>query len=368
MMKNLSNSILILSIFFFLGCSHDSQENQFLAIEKGENDFDLKGKKIYIPEIIDPISINATSDFLIISENRRNDPIYPLLHILQKSPLKFLSSKGKSGFGPFEIPDATLVESGPNDSTFTVYSSMSKTLTDFSLNDTSLLGINQYKQPEELYGVYRMFHATDSTMLGIMANDPNRLVEFPLNDGSRLEGYGTWQKIPETDHLIDYSDPLIDYHLGQINKGWFKANRNVGLFVKASIYRDRLEIFNYNDKKFTIVEGPRLELPKFEIVPSGANSVVIFDIKNKYGHRDIYIDENYIYDLYGGFNEEEYFKTNELAKTVYILTHSGNVVGKLNLDMSIRGIVVDSKLKKIYGITTDEDPGIAVFDIPEEFL
>jgi hypothetical protein len=82
-------------------------------------------------------------------------------------------------------------------------------------------------------------------------------------------------------------------------------------------------------------------------MPSGANSVVIFDIKNKYGHRDIYIDEKYIYDLYGGFNEEEILKTSELAKTIYILTHSGEVVGKLNLDISIGGIVVDSNLNKI---------------------
>jgi hypothetical protein len=29
---------------------------------------------------------------------------------------------------------------------------------------------------------------------------------------------------------------------------------------------------------------------------------------------------------------------------------------------------VDEKLGKIYGLTTDENPGIAVFDIPERFL
>ncbi|UZD24764.1 BF3164 family lipoprotein [Algoriphagus halophytocola] len=312
--------------------------------------------------------MNAVGDFLIISENRRNDPTYPLIRIFRKSPLSYFSSKGKPGFGPLEIPSATLVESGPNDSTFTVYSGMSKTLTDFSLADTSLLGINQYKQPEGLYEVYKMFHATDSTMLGIKSIDENRLVEISLKDGKRIAGYGKWEKIPNADHLIDYSDPIVNFHLGQINKGWFKANRKEGLFVTAGVYRDRIEIFDYNNKKFTVVEGPRLDLPKFEIVPSGANSVVIFDIENKYGHRDIYIDDKYIYDLYGGFNEEEIFENNVVAKTIYILTHSGDVVGMLHLDISIRGLVVDTSLKKIYGITTDKDPGIAVFDLPDEFL
>lgn len=170
----------------FLSCSDSSQQNPFLLIEESKNVFNLKGEKSYFPEIINPIDINAVGDFLIISENRRNDPKYPLIHILQKSPLLYKSAKGKPGFGLFEIPDITLVESGPNDSTFTVYSSMDKKLTDFSLKDTSILGINEYKQPEGLYGVYRMYHATDSTMLGIMANDPNRLVEFSLNDGRRI--------------------------------------------------------------------------------------------------------------------------------------------------------------------------------------
>ncbi len=349
-------------------CSSKRAENPFLEIEKSEMVFDLKGEKIYFPEIINPLFINAVGDYLIISENRRNDPKYPLIRILKKSPLGYHSSKGKPGFGPLEIPDATFVEPGPNDSTFTVYSGMAKTLTNFSLTDTSLLGIDQYKQPEELFEVYKMFHATDSTILGIKSIDPNRLVEISLKDGKRIAGYGTWERIPDADHLIDYTDPIVNYHLGQINKGWFRANRKEGLFVNASIYRDRIEIFDYNEKEFTIVEGPRLELPKFEIMPSGANSVVIFDIQNKYGHRDVYIDDKYIYDLYGGFNEEEIQKTNEVAKTVYILTHSGDVVGKLNLDISIRGLVVDLHLKKIYGITTDEDPGIAVFELPSEFL
>jgi hypothetical protein len=217
-MNNISNWISVVFILSFLSCSEGAKENPFLEIEKSKNVFNLKGDKIYFPKIINPISINDNGDFLIISENRRNDPKYPLLHIIQKWPLELVSSKGKPGFGPFEIPDATLVESGPNDSTFTVYSSMSKTLTDFSLTDTSMLGFNQYKQPQELYGVYQMFHATDSTMLGVMANDPNRLVEFSLNDGKRLAGYGKWERIPDADHLIDYTDPIINYHLGQINK------------------------------------------------------------------------------------------------------------------------------------------------------
>ena len=87
-----------------------------------------------------------------------------------------------------------------------------------------------------------------------------------------------------------------------------------------------------------------------------------------YGHRDIDFSKRYIYDLYGGYSEVAYRKTEILAKTVYILTKKGEMVARLDLDKSVISITVDEKLGKIYGITTDKEPGIAVFDIPKELL
>lgn len=38
------------------------------------------------------------------------------------------------------------------------------------------------------------------------------------------------------------------------------------------------------------------------------------------------------------------------------------------LDRSVSQISVNDQTNEIYGLTTDEDPGIAVFDIPVELL
>ncbi|WP_297336176.1 hypothetical protein [Algoriphagus sp.] len=135
-MKKVTNWGLLIFTLLFVSCSFEREKNKFLELEKSDKVFNLKGEKFYFPEIINPLFINAVGDYLIISENRRNDPKYPLIRILKKSPLGYHSSKGKSGFGPFEIPDATLVEPRKNDSTFIVYSGMAKTFTDFSLTDT----------------------------------------------------------------------------------------------------------------------------------------------------------------------------------------------------------------------------------------
>ncbi|SFB48197.1 BF3164 family lipoprotein [Algoriphagus aquimarinus] len=349
-----------------LGCSTSDKKNPFDLSD--QEIYYLNSKKIYYPELINPMKINKVGDYLIISENPRISPDQPLLHVLGINNLNYLYPKGITGFGPLEISNATLIEEGFTDSTFLNYSSQSKRFSEFSLTNNSRLAISEYKQPDDLYMVYLSYHATDSTIIGLMANDLNRLAEYSIKDGKRIAGYGTWEKIPETEMLIDYEDPLINYHLGELNKGWFKANRALGLFVKASIYRDRLEIFHFDTKKFDIVEGPRVELPDFNIWHSNGQSAVIFNPENAYGHRDIAIGEKYIYDLYGGFNQAHINEINEIAKTIYILTHDGDVVGKLNLDVSLRSLEVDEKLGEIYGITTDEDPGIAVFDIPDKFL
>jgi hypothetical protein len=365
-MKRSSTVISIISYLILNFACTNTPKKPFELVDR--DIYNLTGVKIYFPELLTPVNINSVGDFIIVSERNRLSPELPLIHVIKKEPLIYQFPKGVTGFGPLEIPDAFLVEPGFADSVFTVYSAMSKKFADFSLNDTSRLGISEYKQPEGMFEMYKMYHATDSSAIGIMTNDPNRLVEFSTTNGKRIAGYGTWEKIPDADHLIDYTDPDINYHMGEINAGRIKSNRKLGLFVKTNAFRDRIEIFHYDTKTFNIVDGPRLEVPDFKILHSGGQSAVVFNPDYPQGHGDVAIDENYIYSLYSGITEKEIYQTNEIAKTIYVLTHTGEVVGKFNLDISIRDLVVDEKLGKIYGLTTDENPGIAVFDIPERFL
>lgn len=304
--------------------------------------------------------IRQKGDYLILLEIYRIPPDKPLIHLIKKDGLSYFSAKGVTGFGPNEIANAELFDPGFNQNTFWIYSSRSKRMAEFSLLDTNRLSISEFRQPEDMYMIYNMYYTKDTTLLAISANDPHKLIEHDKG-GKRKNGYGTWEKVPNRSDLDDFL-------LGELNKGWFRANDNKSIFVKASIYRDRIEIFDYNTKEFIILDGPRLELPQFEISGSGANSALIFNPNEPYGHRDIAFGDSFIYDLYGGYNEIQIRQTNVIANTIFILTTKGEMVAKLNLDRSVRSISVDESLGKIYGITTDEDPGIAVFDIPKELL
>jgi hypothetical protein len=353
----LSICLILLSL---ISCDFGKPKSPFDFPANKLPEFSLSSEKVYLPELINPMNINQKNDLLVVFELYRISEDKPLVHLVRKKDLSYFGSKGKTGFGPNEITDAELFDSGFDDSTFWVYSSISKRMSEFSLIDSGRQSINQFKQPEGMYMMYNMYFTSDSTFLCISASDENKLIELDIN-GNRKMGFGKWEKIPAR---LD----LDNYLLGTLNKGWFRASPDKKLFVKAGIFRDRLEFFDFEEKKFYQVDGPKLELPKFTIAGSSANSALIFDPQEPYGHRDIAFGESYIYDLYGGYNEMHIQQTNVIAKTVYVLTTKGDMVAKLDLDRSVRSITVDESLGKIYGITTDEDPGIAVFDIPKELL
>lgn len=354
--------ILVIFSIGLVSCTRDD----FPKIQNFEaiTSYPLKSRKVNYERIFKPHNISYIDGFLVIAENRRNSPKYPLIHILEKGTLNYLFSKGKSGFGPLEIATATGIEQGFLENTFHVYCSMNKKFVTFSLSDSVQLGISEFKQPDELFGMYMMYHATDSTVLGIMADDPNRLVEYSSVTGKRIQGYGNWEKIPDLDHLIDYQDPDINYQMGEINKGRLRANRSLGLFVKALGFRDRIEIFHYPSKSFRIIDGPRKEVHPFKIERSKGRSAVIFDLEYPFGYADAKIGDKYIYALYSNLTTSQMMNSDQIAKIIYVFNHEGKLVCRFDLDRSVRSIAIDEKQKHLYGVTTDEDPGIAVFSLP----
>jgi len=156
-------------------------------------------------------------------------------------------------------------------------------------------------------------------------------------------------------HIIDSKDWTYDKP---------KGNADEGLFIRVGLRRDRLEIFDNRDKTFIIIDGPDLELPPFELID--ANLYLGHD--PRYHYRDAVVTEKYVFASYAGVRPSEYNKTAILAEQIWVFDHKGKPLWKLMLDRSINNFVINEDTNEIYGLTTDEDPGIAVFNIPKELL
>ncbi len=298
----------------------------------------------------------SKDNYLIVTENHRISPELPLIHLFLKEPLTYFNSKGTAGFGPNEIPSADVYNHGHSDSTFFMYSGMDKKFVEYNMYDSSMLGISEFRMPGSETPLGLVFFLPDSTFIGISTFDENKFLEVNLQ-GKKMNGHGEWE-------LIEGKKELSFFHHFHLNNGWFAADDDLRIFVNASIFRDRLEIFDLETKEIKTLDGPSSELPDFEFY--GPDMPLDIPISNPFRYRDVFISKNRIYALYGGLNEAHYKETGELAKKIFVFTRSGEPVFKFDLDRSLCSIVVDEELNKIYGLTTGEDPGIAVFKIPSE--
>jgi len=348
---------LFLFSFTVFSCKNESTKIADFNPELLES-FLLESEKSTFSEIKNPVKIFSKDDLLIITENNRISPDLPLVHIFLKEPLTYLSSKGTIGFGPNEIPSADMFNPGDSDSTFLIYSGMDRKFVEYNIFDSSRLGISEYKLPVSEPPIPLGYLLPDSTFIGMPTYGENKFVEVDFQ-GKKINGYGEWEQIAG-------KKEMSFFHHFLLNNGWFKTDDNFTLFVNASIFRDRLEIFNPKTKEIKTIDGPSSELPEFKFY--GASMPLDIPISNPFRYRDVYISKDKIYALYGGLNEAHYKKTSEIAKQIFVFTRTGEPILKFDLDRSIRSIVVDEKLNKIYGMTTDEDPGIAVFKIPSEVL
>ena len=338
-----------------ISCSQKDSETSSVVKE-----YELKSEKHFFENILSPWKIDQKGEFLIIQESYKIPSDKPLIHLIRKNPLSFYSSKGVIGEGPGKITDADIFDPGLSDSSFWINAVMSKKMAQFNLYDTSRLSIREFRQPENMLFAYTIYLTPNQSFLGMVADSPNKLIEFDF-EGNKLEGYGTWEQIPKKPEMDNFL--LMTY-----NKGRLKSNQEKRFFVKASVYRDRIEIFDYKNKTFKIVDGSKLELPEAKISGSGPNSVLVFSMDQKYSYWDVAVGQEMIYALFSGRSQEEFQTTGKNSNVIFVLSTDGEVLAKFSLDKSIMGLTVDETLGKIYGITTDEDPGIAVFDIPKELL
>mgnify|MGYP005811168497 CR=1 FL=1 len=344
----MKNSIQIFILLAFcLSCSSKKAEIQ---------EYNLSGKKLIINELLNPEKIRLNSNYLFVLESPSMDNDNAPIHLVDLQEKKYVSSYGTIGFGPGEISDATSLEFGEVDSMFFVYSSIDKKISTFSIGQTKY-PLRQEKQLKDFFKAYSVKVFTDSTYIGLTVDSPARLIEFNAS-GDSISSFGRIQNFTERKDL-DY------FNLSQINMGWFESNSSKTHFVVASIFTNRIEIFDKGTGEIkSIFMGPT-EYTKFDLVSERSGQSVHWDLSTPYFFRDVVIVNKTIIALFGGLSERQIQENSEIAKTVYLISLNGEILVKLNLDTSIRSLAVSRDLKKIFGITTDSDPGIVEFDIPD---
>ncbi|WP_057937003.1 BF3164 family lipoprotein [Algoriphagus resistens] len=319
----------------------------------------LSSEKHYFDEIINASSLALQGDKILISEYHNVPEEYPRMHIINSSNWTYNKSKGRYGKGPLEIVDPQIIVSKDRDN-FLVYDFNNRKISTFSFHDTTLLASSDRKIVDPKMGPVRLVLASKGNYLGVPKESENKILEFDP-EGKLIGTYGEFETLEENPELTKLQISLL-------NGGRFHGNQQNGIYVRASVYRDLLEIFDYRTKRFFSVIGPESKLPEFEYHQSAFGGMMSFALDEPTKYQAIAVSERYIFVLYSGYSHLDYVNSGLSAKEVRIFDLKGNPKWRLTLDRSISELAINEQTNEIYGLTTDEDPGIAVFQIPEELL
>jgi hypothetical protein len=351
---------LLLFLVTLFSCKKEMEEQNHRVIKEEDfKEISITSEKHIFEEIINASSMTFQGDKVLISEYHNIPDESPRIHIINSKDWTYDKPKGRFGRGPLEIFDPQLIVS-ENQDIFWVYDYNNKKFAKFSIQDTSLLADSDLKIIDQMMGPISPSFAPNGNYLGVPREGEFKIQEFELN-GNLIANYGEFETVEERPDLTKFQISLL-------NSGRFSGNQGTGIYVRTSMYRDILEIFNYKSKEFFSVIGPDLGLPEFEFQQTKFGGMVSFapDFPKKY--QEVAVSENFIFALYSGYSHLDYKNSGLVGKEIRIFDLKGNPHLRLKLDRSISQISINEATNEIYGLTTDEEPGIAVFDIPKELL
>ncbi|MEB2774019.1 BF3164 family lipoprotein [Algoriphagus sp. D3-2-R+10] len=352
--------ILVLLLFALVSCENDSEQGKYRTITKEDfKEISITSEKHFFEEVINPSSIGLAQGKLLISEAWRVPEEFPRMHLINSSNWTYDKPKGKHGQGPFEITDAEVLYS-PDADSFWIYNMNRRKLAKFSIQESSLLATEDWKFPEPMMDLWFLEFGPNGNYLGVPRESEYKIQEFD-SKGNLVANYGEFE-------ILEERPDLTKLQISLLMTGWFKGDPKRGLYVRACLRTDLLEIFNYKTKEFISITGPDSTLPEFQYSESKFGGAMVFDRNVTYRYRDIAFTEDYIFALYAGHGQLDYNETGIMAEQIWVFDHNGKPLWNLTLDRSIIQIVINDETNEIYGLTTDEDPGIAVFAIPEELM
>ncbi len=86
------------------------------------------------------------------------------------------------------------------------------------------------------------------------------------------------------------------------------------------------------------------------------------DMSRAFFYTSVVAGEEYIYALYFGKSVDLFFQEGELSREIFVFDYDGNLLKTYSLDHALFSLAVDEKNKRFFGISSDKDPNVVIFD------
>lgn len=348
MMKKL----YIAAVVILIGCSQSNKSSdtinlKFSDFARKEN---LKGEKKVLDNLLNPRKILLKNNILIVSSRESNN----LIHLIDKDKLNYISSKGIQGDGPGEIRSIIWeLDRGLNDSTFWAYDINSKAIHEFDLYGQSKYASRTITQKQDWFMSFSNHWISPNEIISNVSRDN---FKFGIFDslGNRVKSFGSWSPEKEIDENTGHLLLLL-------NQGPIEFNSANQTLVHSRIQYELLEINDLKTGKTFGIYGPKLYEVEYDVFDSDGLPVANVDVDTPQGYSDVFVGEESIFAIYIGKTPASIKTSGESSRTIFEFDLAGNPLSLFELNYPIQSITVDEKEKKIYTITDDREPGIAVF-------
>jgi len=342
----------LLFLFCLIACGTEVENDPNLRVISFTHEdlkvVNLHGEKIVLEGILYPRRILIKEGKLILSDRSMDKQLY----IYDLSTFKLLSKKAVNGFGPGEISVIwKLVDIGEK-SKIWAYDVERSSYFRFDLNDDNPLADLEHRDVEGFFMVGDMTWASDSTFLVTMVDGDTQYFELNLK-GDTLSSWGSWKN-------YELKKDIPSSVTSSMHQGVLRVNISNRRGVRAGRLRPYVDVYNIDTQQGVSFRGPVDDFPEYGVEYSMGYPMPAMNHKTqKRYYFDSFAGDNYVYALYSGTLNENIY---DIPGQIIVFNYEGSVVKSFQLDIPVAVFTVDEKEKKIYGITRDENPGVAVFD------
>jgi len=352
--------LLVFCVFALLfSCGNpekESQDSHYIIRTFNPEDIpepdSLKGKKLNLTEMLNPESILWTGKYLVVGEGKTLDYY---LHVVDPTSETLIKTLGKDGFGPGEISTAYQLEKGKSVNEVWVYDHTQKLIASFDLESPGELYQKAFRQPEKMYLATDIRWFSDDRLICRLADGDDKYVLYDTL-GNQRSTFGTWSQMME--------DPSLPPNvIKSVHQGRTSINPVHKKYVLGGRFRDFIEILDLSSGKIISTRGPEHIIPEFVVDYSAGYPMAQFTDRSLSSYyMDIIAGDEFIYALYFGKSADLFYQNGELSKEIFVFDYAGKLVKTYSLDHSLVTLAVDEENKRFFGISSDKDPNVVIFD------
>ncbi len=340
------NFILLIITLSVIGCKEKSDNILFVFDKNSIEQMSLKSETISISQILNPLDVLFSNNFLYISHAPDNKQL-SIYDLKNNNILGKFIEKGK---GPQELLSVQSISKNEKLRTITLYDFITARYIVCRIPDLErcIFNIIESGEAKLNFNKEQVLFTNDSCITYIGLEE--RIVS-QNNEGFKVNSFGDYK-------IFDNHEEAM--WLPQIYKGQIAYNEKTNHYAIFDRLTDKVE-FYMNEALTKVVFGPDCFKEDYKIISvGGGQALAHYRDKTRIAYECVASNSKYILALYSG---QTFGEDGIHHNAIIQFNWDGKPLKIFELDVPVKSFDVDWEHKVIYGLNTEDIPCILKFQM-----